>query len=78
MKTIPIHKAKSTLSQLIKLAAEGETIYIGSYGKPQAVLTSVACMKPKKRIGILKGRLIIPEDFDAPLPDEILAAFEGE
>jgi hypothetical protein len=51
---------------------------IGSYGKPQAALTSVTCIKPKKRIGILEGRLIIPEDFDAPLPDDLLAAFDGE
>ena len=40
--TIPIHEAKSTLSKLIKRAAAGETIYIGAYGKPEAVLTAVS------------------------------------
>jgi prevent-host-death family protein len=75
--TIPIHKAKSTLSQLVKRAASGEDIFIGSYGKPEAVLGPVKRLKPKKRIGILNGQLVIPDDFDAPLPPDILAAFEG-
>ena len=74
---IPMHQAKSSLSQLVKRAAGGETIFIGSYGRPEAVLTSAAA-KPKKRLGLLEGKLTIPEDFDAPLPTEILTAFEGE
>ncbi|MDR2180914.1 MAG: type II toxin-antitoxin system Phd/YefM family antitoxin [Synergistaceae bacterium] len=77
MKTIPVHKAKSNLSQLIKLAADGETILIGGYGKPQAMLTSITA-KPKKQIGLLRGKLIVPDDFDAPLPEDELAAFGGK
>jgi antitoxin (DNA-binding transcriptional repressor) of toxin-antitoxin stability system len=73
-----MHKAKSTLSQLVQRAAAGETILIGAYGKVDAKL--VAATLPtvrQKRIGILAGKLTIPDDFDAPLPDEVLAAFEG-
>ncbi len=77
METVTIHKAKSNLSQLVKLATEGETIYIGGYGRPQVVLTAADGMKPKKRIGILAGRLVVPDDFDAPLPDDVLDSFEG-
>jgi antitoxin (DNA-binding transcriptional repressor) of toxin-antitoxin stability system len=73
-----MHQAKSTLSQLVKRAAGGETIFIGSYGRAEAVLTSAASTKPKKRLGLLEGKLILPDDFDAPLPPEILSAFEGE
>jgi prevent-host-death family protein len=75
---VPMHQAKSTLSQLVKRAAGGETIFIGSYGRAEAVLTSAASAKPKKCLGLLQGKLVIPDDFDAPLPPEILAAFEGE
>lgn len=75
---VPMHQAKSTLSQLVKRAAGGETIFIGSYGRAEAVLTSVASAKPKKSLGLLEGKLIVPDDFDTPLPPEILAAFEGE
>jgi hypothetical protein len=31
----------------------------------------------KRTLGSLEGRLKVPPDFDAPLPDEVLAAFEG-
>jgi antitoxin (DNA-binding transcriptional repressor) of toxin-antitoxin stability system len=74
---VPIHQAKSSLSQLVKRAANGETIFIGSYGQAEAVLTSAANAKPKKRLGLMEGKLTVPDDFDAPLPPEILAAFEG-
>jgi hypothetical protein len=30
----------------------------------------------KRRLGLLAGKLKIPKDFDAPLPPEILDAFE--
>ena len=75
---IPMHQAKSSLSQLVKRAANGETIFIGSYGRAEAVLTSAATIKSKKRLGLLEGILTVPDDFDAPLPPEILAAFVGD
>ena len=75
---VPMHQAKSSLSQLVKRAVSGETIFIGSYGRAEAALISASNAKPKKRLGLLEGRLIVPDDFDAPLPAEILAAFEGD
>jgi len=75
---VSMHQAKSSLSQLVKRAADGETIFIGSYGRAEAVLTSAASAKPKKRLGLLAGKLTIPDDFDAPLPQDVLAAFAGE
>lgn len=77
MEIVPMHKAKSTLSQLVKRAAEGEVILIGGYGRPEAALTSVDKARPKKRIGILAGKLTVPDDFDAPLPPDLIAGFEG-
>ena len=75
---VPIHQAKSSLSQLVKRAADGETIFIGSYGRAEVLLTSASNAKPKKRLGLLEGKLTVPDDFDAPLPSEILAAFDGD
>jgi prevent-host-death family protein len=74
---IPMHQAKSTLSQLVKRAASGESIFIGSYGRAEALLVSAANVRPQKQLGLLEGWLVVPDDFDAPLPPEILAAFEG-
>ena len=75
---IPMHQAKSSLSQLVRRAANGEVIFIGSYGRAEAVLTSASEVRPKKRLGLLEGKLTVPDDFDDPLPPEIMAAFQGE
>ena len=74
---VPMHQAKSSLSQLVRRAVNGETIFIGSYGRAEAVLVSAAAFMPRKRLGLLEGQLDIPDDFDAPLPEEMLDAFEG-
>ena len=78
MEVISMHLAKSTLSQLVKRAATGETILLGAYGKAEAKLVPAdAQILPAKQIGIMAGRLEVPEDFDAPLPDDIQKGFEG-
>lgn len=83
MHVIPMQQAKTNLSKLVKQAASGEIIYIGAYGHAEAVLVSPAALqanqpKSHKRIGILAGKLHVPEDFDVPLPDEVLDDFEGK
>jgi prevent-host-death family protein len=80
VETIPIHEAKSNLSKLVKRAAAGETIYIGAYGKPEAILTAVDNVKSsgdlrKLACGCMKGKMELPEGWDAPLPDEIIDLF---
>ena len=78
MQVISMHQAKSTLSQLVKRAASGETILIGAYGKVEAKLVPASEHdQPQKRIGLLAGKLIVPDDFDAPLPESILQEFES-
>jgi prevent-host-death family protein len=77
MRTVNIHAAKTHLSRLVDDAAAGEEIIIAKAGKPVARLVPLAPSRPKRRLGILAGRMKVPEDFDAPLPDDILDAFEG-
>jgi prevent-host-death family protein len=75
---IGMHEAKTTLSKLVQRAAAGETILIGPHGRAEAKLVSAdAPTQPQRRIGLLKGRLKVPNDFDAPLPDDVQRAFEG-
>jgi len=78
--TISIHEAKSSLSKLVKRAAAGETIYIGAYGKPEALLTAVSPEKQRAELrkgafGCMKGKMILNEGWDDPLPDEIIDSF---
>jgi len=77
VETISIHEAKTNLSKLVKRAAAGETIYIGAYGKPEAVLAAVNQRKINAKLraealGCMKGKMDLPEGWDAPLPDDII------
>lgn len=77
MRTVNIHAAKTQLSRLIDDVAKGEEIVIAKAGRPVARLVPLADAHKKRRLGGLAGKVQIPEDFDAPLPDDILDAFEG-
>jgi prevent-host-death family protein len=77
MQTVNIHEAKNQFSRLVDAAASGEEIIIAKAGKPAARLVPLERAKVTRRFGGLKGKVRIADDFDAPLPDEVIAAFEG-
>ena len=73
---VNVHEAKTHLSRLLERVAAGEEIVIAKAGKPIARLSPVTI--PGKRVlGLDKGRVLIADDFDAPLPEGILREFEG-
>lgn len=76
-KTINIHEAKTHLSRLVEDVAAGAEIIIAKAGKPMARLSPVSTPVKKKRLGLLKGKIKIAGDFNAPLSDDVLASFEG-
>jgi prevent-host-death family protein len=75
--TVNIYEAKTHLSRLVDQAPAGEEIIIARAGKPVARLSQLAPPARKIRFGLLKGQVKVAGDFDAPLPDEVIAAFEG-
>jgi antitoxin (DNA-binding transcriptional repressor) of toxin-antitoxin stability system len=77
MQVIPMHQAKSNLSSLVKRAASGETLLIGAYGQAEAMLAPIINATIKKKIGLLAGKISIPDDFNQPLPQAIMNSFEG-
>ncbi|HVW49982.1 MAG TPA: type II toxin-antitoxin system Phd/YefM family antitoxin [Trinickia sp.] len=77
MRTVNIHEAKTQFSRLVDAAAGGEEIIIAKAGKPAARLVPMERVKVMRRFGGLKGKIHIADDFDAPLPDDVVAAFEG-
>lgn len=74
-KPVNIYDAKTRLSELVDRAAAGEEIVIARAGKPVARLVPLRVRERKSGRGA--GRIEIAPDFDAPLPDELLEAFEG-
>ncbi len=78
MRQVNIHEAKTHLSQLVEDAARGKEIVIAKAGRPMARLMAITAGRQSRRQGSLAGRITIADDFDAPLPPEVLADFEGE
>jgi prevent-host-death family protein len=74
-KSVGVHEAKTHLSKLLQRVAAGEEIAITRRGEAVARLVPVR-RTGGRRLGIDRGRWVVPDDFDAPLPDEVLAAFE--
>ena len=73
---VNIHEAKTQLSKLLARVREGEEIIIAKAGSPIARLVPVV-ERPARRVpGSAKGKVTIAPDFDAPLPEAILAEFE--
>jgi prevent-host-death family protein len=72
-----LYEAKTALSKLVDRAAAGEEIVIAKAGKPMARLTPLPELHRPRRPGGWEGRVKISEDFDEPLPDSLLTAFEG-
>lgn len=77
MQTINIHEAKTHLSRLLEQVAEGEEIIIARAGKAIARLVPLDAPAKKRQLGLLKGKLNVPDDFDTPLADDELSRFEG-
>lgn len=77
MQTVNIHEAKTNLSRLVEEVAAGKEIIIAKAGKPMARLVPLAIAPKRRRLGVFKGELNVPDDFDAPLAENELASFEG-
>jgi prevent-host-death family protein len=75
MPQVNVHEAKTHLSRLLARVAAGEEVLIAKAGKPVARLVPLARRRPRRTPGRDVGKGWIAEDFDAPLPKELLALF---
>ena len=74
-KSVGVHEAKTHLSRLLEQVAAGEEVTITRRGEVVARLVPPRG-RPARRFGVDRGRLVVPEDFDAPLPADVLSTFE--
>lgn len=77
MLKINMHEAKTHLSRYVEEAAQGKEIVIAKAGKPVARIAPLVAVKAARKLGLLDGKARIPDDFNAPLPDDVLAGFLG-
>ena len=78
MTKVNVHEAKTRFSRLLRRVAAGEEITIANRGVPVARLVPVPGEKSTRKLGFFRDQIIIPDDFDAPLPEDVLDAFEGK
>ena len=77
MTAVGIHQAKTHLSELLRRVASGEEIVIMRGREPVARLVPAKPATAGRALGIDQGVYEVPEDFDAPLPADLLASFEA-
>ena len=75
---VNIFEAKAQLSKLIQMAENGEDVVIARAGKPVVRLTRLEPVKKPIVFGLMKGEIHVSDDFDDPLPPEVLAEFEAD
>jgi prevent-host-death family protein len=73
---VNIHEAKTHLSKLLRRVAAGEDIVISRAGRPIAKIVPFVAPE-RRRFGIDRGVFEVTEDFDSPLPAEVVASFES-
>ena len=74
---INIHEAKTHLSRIVDEVAAGAEVIIAKAGKPMARLTPLIGTRREKKLGLLKGKIKVSDDFNAPLSADVIADFEG-
>lgn len=77
MPQVNVHEAKTHLSRLLARVAAGEEIVIARAGTPVARLVPIEQEARRRVLGQDEGLFEVPEDFDAPLPEDVLASFES-
>jgi prevent-host-death family protein len=74
---VNIHEAKTHLSKFVDEAAAGREVIIAKAGRKIARLVPIQVKPRPKKLGGLKGRIKVPDDFNTPLESSVIAAFEG-
>ena len=81
MKQVNMHEAKTHLSRLVDEAAAGQSFVICKAGKPMVRVTPLnqtdEAAPVRSRLGMLRGQLSVPDDFDRMGQEEIADLFEG-
>jgi prevent-host-death family protein len=77
MAIVNVHEAKTHLSRILDRVAAGEDVIIAKAGKPIARLVAIEGARKPRTPGAYRGRIRIADNFDAPLPDEMLDTLDG-
>jgi len=77
VKSVNVHEAKTHFSKLLAKVERGGEVVIARAGKPVARLVAIETPAATPTLGADAGMFVIQDDFDAPLPADVLDTFEG-
>lgn len=78
MASVNVYEAKTHLSRLLRRVKSGEEIVIAEAGKPVARLVPIEPAGSTRVLGGDEDTVVLVDDFDAPLPAELIDAFYGK
>jgi prevent-host-death family protein len=77
MQVANIHETKTNLSKYLHKVLDGEDLIVAKHGEPIAVIIPWSRYRTPRKLGLMKGKIRMADDFDE-LPADLLAAFNGE
>ena len=72
-----LEEVENGAAEYLHRAIDGETVVVYREGRPVAEIRPVTETVTLRPVGLAAGEFMVPDDFDDPLPDELLDAFEG-
>jgi antitoxin (DNA-binding transcriptional repressor) of toxin-antitoxin stability system len=76
MNTITVEQIRLDPAAFVQRIEAGEALVVLRDNRPVAEVKPVVNGE-RRPYGLCAGEFVVPDDFDAPLPDEVLDAFEG-
>lgn len=78
MQSVTVDEIRNDPSRYLRRVANGETFMILQSDRVIAELRPVDVSRALRPVGLCAGEFVVPDDFDEPLPEEILNSFEGK
>ena len=79
MSNVSLQDLQRDPDALLDRVEAGEHLVVARGGRPVAEFRPVPALQPGPRpFGLCAGAFTVPDDFDEPLPEEVLRGFEGQ
>lgn len=73
---VSVEEVKRDPDGVIHRVMEGETVVLTDHDRPIAEIRPIDRVRRPRPFGLAAGTFVVPDDFDAPLPEDILRDFE--
>jgi antitoxin (DNA-binding transcriptional repressor) of toxin-antitoxin stability system len=73
---VTVEEVKQDPEKVFHRVLEGETFVVTEHDRPIAEIRPIEQVRRPRPFGLAAGTFVVPDDFDDPLPEEILRDFE--